>query len=99
MGISINDCGGQDNLFDHYFNKLPDRIFSNVKILIYAFDVLHMSTESIEQYEKTLDFLIKYSPNAKVFVLIHKMDLAQDRQKTFELAKETIMSRRKAEHV
>jgi Ras-related GTP-binding protein A/B len=99
MGISINDCGGQDNLFDHYFNKLPDRIFSNVKVLIYVFDVMHMSTESIEQYEKTLSFLIKYSPTAKVFVLIHKMDLAQDRQKKFAIAKNTIMSCSGAEHV
>jgi Ras-related GTP-binding protein A/B len=64
----------QDNLMGLYFNQYPDRIFSDVRVLIYVFDVNEMEETDMELYRKTVEHLYRYSPDSKIFVLIHKMD-------------------------
>jgi len=99
MALSINDCGGQDKLMESYFNSYPDRIFSNVKVLIYVFDVTSMNSESIDQFTKTVDYLIKFSPDAKVFVLVHKMDMVPNKDESFKMARSTIYALPQSQHL
>ncbi|KAI9664188.1 MAG: GTP-binding protein gtr1 [Alyxoria varia] len=62
-------------------------IFSNVAILIYVFDVESKSfhTDALT-YSRIVRALSDYSPSARLFVLMHKMDLVQThlRQRVFE---------------
>lgn len=49
-----------------------------------------MNSEVIEQFQKTVNYLVKYSGDAMVFVLIHKMDMVPNKEEAFEQAKHTI---------
>ncbi|KAL6939202.1 GTP-binding protein gtr1 [Hanseniaspora osmophila] len=88
MTLNLWDCGGQDVFMENYFQQQKDHIFQMVEVLIHVFDV--ESTEvlkDIEIFTRALTQLKKYSPNAKIFVLLHKMDLVQldKRQELFQL--------------
>lgn len=78
MTLNLWDCGGQDVFMDNYFTSQKDHIFKFVQVLIHVFDVESKSiNKDIEIFVKALTNLQKYSPEAKVFVLLHKMDLVQ----------------------
>ncbi|CAI4660637.1 CQS_1a_G0038330.mRNA.1.CDS.1 [Saccharomyces cerevisiae] len=88
MTLNLWDCGGQDVFMENYFTKQKDHIFQMVQVLIHVFDV--ESTEvlkDIEIFAKALKQLRKYSPDAKIFVLLHKMDLVQldKREELFQI--------------
>jgi Ras-related GTP-binding protein A/B len=70
-----------------------DQIFKNVQVLIYVFDVESREVDKdYRNYQSCLEALSQNSPNAKVFCLIHKMDLIQEesRNKVFEDKKKDI---------
>ena len=69
-----------------YFNVYPDRIFKDAEVLIYVFDVNYMGEEDMKQFQKIVDYLIQFSPNAKVFVLVHKMDMVLNKEEKFNEA-------------
>lgn len=78
MTLNLWDCGGQEIFMDNYFTNQKDHIFKMVQVLIHVFDVESKSiNKDIEKFVKALVNLQKYSPGAKVFVLLHKMDLVQ----------------------
>lgn len=78
MTLNLWDCGGQDAFMDNYFTNQKDHIFKMVQVLIHVFDVeLKLINKDIEIFVKALTNLQKYSPDAKIFVLLHKMDLVQ----------------------
>lgn len=78
MTLNLWDCGGQDVFMDNYFTSQKDHIFKFVQVLIHVFDVESKSiNKDIEIFIKSLTNLQKFSPEAKVFVLLHKMDLVQ----------------------
>lgn len=53
--------------------------------MIYVFDVESGDlTKDLEYFRDCLDGLLNYSPEAAIFLLIHKMDLVRDRQQAFE---------------
>ncbi|KAH3903607.1 Rag GTPase GTR1 SCDLUD_001251 [Saccharomycodes ludwigii] len=88
MTLNLWDCGGQDVFMENYFQQQKDHIFQMVQVLIHVFDV--ESTEvlkDIEIFTRALTLLKKYSPDAKIFVLLHKMDLVQldKRQELFQI--------------
>lgn len=63
---------------DNYFTSQKDHIFKMVQVLIHVFDVeSKLINKDMETFVKSLTNLRKYSPEAKVFVLLHKMDLVQ----------------------
>lgn len=63
---------------DNYFTSQKDHIFKMVQVLIHVFDVeSKLINKDMETFVKSLTNLRKYSPDAKVFVLLHKMDLVQ----------------------
>lgn len=88
MTLNLWDCGGQDVFMENYFSKQKDHIFQMVQVLIHVFDVESQEVmKDIEIFTRALRQLRKYSPDAKIFVLLHKMDLVQldKREELFRL--------------
>lgn len=67
---------------ENYFASQRDNIFRNVEVLIYVFDVESRELEKdMHYYQSCLEAILQNSPDAKVFCLVHKMDLVQDDQR------------------
>ena len=65
-----------------YFTTQRDNVFRNVEVLIYVFDVESRELEKdMHHYQSSLEAIIQNSPEAKVFCLIHKMDLLPEDQR------------------
>jgi Ras-related GTP-binding protein A/B len=76
MVLSLWDCGGQDRFMESYFESQREYIFTNVEVLIYVFDIESPEREKdINYFKSSLEALKSNSPSAKVFCLIHKMDV------------------------
>lgn len=62
-----------------YFAQQRDSIFRNVEVLIYVFDVESQEMErDVHYYQSCLEALLQNSPEAKIFCLVHKMDLVAE---------------------
>ena len=69
-----------------YFTTQRDNVFRNVEVLIYVFDVESREIEKdMHHYQSSLEAIIQNSPEAKVFCLIHKMDLLPEDQRQMVL--------------
>lgn len=83
MTLNLWDCGGQDIFMDSYLHddnraNSKNHIFQMVQVLIHVFDVESDEVlKDIEIFSMVLQKLRASSPNCKIFVLIHKMDLVQ----------------------
>lgn len=65
---------------ENYLTHQREHVFSNVAVLIFVFDIESREFGmDVVNYENIIDALVQCSPNAKVFCLIHKMDLVQAR--------------------
>lgn len=61
---------------ENYLTQQRIHVFSNVGVLIYVFDIESRDVErDLATYASILAALLQFSPTAKVYVLIHKMDL------------------------
>lgn len=72
---------------ENYLSQQRAHVFSNVGVLIYVFDIESRDVErDLATYVNIISALVQYSREAKVFVLIHKMDLIQPatREDVFE---------------
>ncbi|XP_038173180.1 ras-related GTP-binding protein B isoform X4 [Arvicola amphibius] len=80
--LNLWDCGGQDTFMENYFTSQRDNIFRNVEVLIYVFDVESRDLEKdMHYYQSCLEAIMQNSPEAKIFCLVHKMDLVQEDQR------------------
>lgn len=80
--LNLWDCGGQEAFMENYFASQRDNIFRNVEVLIYVFDVESRELEKdMHYYQSCLEAILQNSPEAKIFCLIHKMDLVQEDQR------------------
>lgn len=80
--LNLWDCGGQEAFMESYFASQRDNIFRNVEVLIYVFDVESRELEKdMHYYQSCLEAILQNSPEAKVFCLVHKMDLVQEDQR------------------
>ncbi|XP_041482608.1 ras-related GTP-binding protein A [Lytechinus variegatus] len=80
--LNLWDCGGQEAFMENYFTSQKDNIFRNVEVLIYVFDVESRELDKdMHYYQSCLEAILQRSPNAKIFCLIHKMDLVQEDQR------------------
>lgn len=80
--LNLWDCGGQDAFYENYFESQREHIFRNVEVLIYVFDVESNEVEKdLQRYEACLAAIRENSEGAKVFVLVHKMDLVPEDQR------------------
>lgn len=95
MTLNLWDCGGQDVFMDNYFTTQKDHIFKMVQVLIHVFDVESKSiNKDIDIFVRALTNLQKFSPDAKIFVLLHKMDLVQidKREELFSIMMEKLQN-------
>ncbi|KAL2195238.1 Gtr1/RagA G protein conserved region-domain-containing protein [Corynascus similis CBS 632.67] len=87
LTLNLWDCGGQEAFMENYLSQQRAHVFSNVGVLIYVFDIESRDIErDLATYVNIISALVQYSRDAKVFVLIHKMDLIQPlmREEVFE---------------
>lgn len=87
LTLNLWDLGGQDAFMENYLESQRDHIFRNVEVLIYVFDIESREVKKdMGYYQSCLDALAQNSKNAKIFCLIHKMDLIPEdqRKKVFE---------------
>lgn len=81
--LNLWDCGGQDAFMDSYLSTQRATIFSHVGVLIYVFDVeSHEMTKDLEYYRDCLLGLSQHSKDASVFLLVHKMDLVWESERS-----------------
>nr|CDS28169.2 Ras GTP binding protein A [Hymenolepis microstoma] len=88
-GLVLNlwDCGGQAGFMESYFATQRENIFRNVEVLIYVFDVESQDLKKdMVYYGNCLDAINEHSPGAKVFCLVHKMDLVPQHKQAAVLA-------------
>lgn len=74
--LKINDCGGQKDLINHYLKNISPELFRSVGFLIYVFDIQFLDkANELDTFVQIVNRLLEFSKSAKVFVLLHKMDL------------------------
>jgi len=80
--LNLWDCGGQEAFMENYFSSQKDHIFRNVEVLIYVFDIESREHQKdVKYYRSCLEAILQNSTNAKIFCLIHKMDLVPEDQR------------------
>jgi len=74
--LNLWDCGGQDAFYESYFERDRETIFRSVELLIYVFDIASDCPEKdFDHFVGVLEAIEENSPDARIFVLVHKMDL------------------------
>jgi Ras-related GTP-binding protein A/B len=94
--LSLWDTAGQENFVKQYVTNQKDIMFKNVEVLIYVFDSESREYDKdLMYYEQVMENMVKLSKDAKVFCLLHKMDLIplQERQLFVESKRTQIMAR------
>lgn len=83
--LNLWDCGGQDSFMDSYLTTQRATIFQQVGVMIYVFDVESREpVKDMEYYRNCLEGLRYYSPEAVIFILLHKMDLVREPHQVLE---------------
>lgn len=84
MTLNLWDCAGQDAFMENFLNNSSpgtgssSNIFRKCEVLIYVFDVESKEVQKdIEIFTRVLQNLQRDSPDVKIFILVHKMDLIQ----------------------
>lgn len=76
--LNLWDCGGQDAFMDSYLSAQRNTVFQHVGVLIYVFDVeSRAAMKDLSYYHECMENLEQFSPDAAVFLLLHKMDLVR----------------------
>jgi Ras-related GTP-binding protein A/B len=86
LRLNLWDCGGHDVFMENYFESQRETIFQNAEVLIYVVAVnSDMSktspsemTKDLNYFAHAMDSLRQFSPSARVFCLIHKLDLVHE---------------------
>ena len=100
--LRINDCGGQDDLMSHYVRDVPHQVFGDVQFLVYVFDIQFKNEDQdLQIYKEIVQSLLMHSEKAKIFVLLHKLDLIAPtkRSAVFEEYKRKIQNITPEEHI
>ncbi|KEG15011.1 ras-family member, GTP-binding protein [Trypanosoma grayi] len=115
--LTLWDCGGQHRYVAEYLSRQKEYIFRSVGIMLFVFDINSMSRDSsdayngmstnwsrpemLEYFQAAMRYIKQYSPHAKIFVLLHKIDLiAKDlREAIFESRKAEILERLEGDEV
>lgn len=96
LTLNLWDCGGQEAFMENYLSQQRAHVFSNVGVLIYVFDIESRDVErDLATYGNIISALGQYSREAKVFVLIHKMDLIQSANREAIFEQRVMLVRRK----
>lgn len=66
----------QDSFVESYLTNQRSHVFTSVAVLIFVFDIASReAAPDMLSFANTIRALQEFSPNSKIFVLIHKMDL------------------------
>ncbi|MFX0014930.1 MAG: ADP-ribosylation factor-like protein [Promethearchaeota archaeon] len=78
--ITIVDLGGQKIFLKRFLSGFSPFVFSSVKTFIFLIDVANKTSRNnaIQYFTACLEKLTTFSPNAEVFVFLHKNDLVRD---------------------
>ncbi len=78
--ITILDLGGQKIFLKRFLTTFSPFIFSSVVTLVFLIDVSNRTTRNnaIQYFKACVEKLDNYSPEAKIFVFLHKNDLVED---------------------
>lgn len=80
--LNLWDCGGQDAFMETYLESQRDHIFRHVEVLIYVFDIESQEMKKdLAYYHDCLQAVMQHSKNAKIFCLVHKLDLIPEDQR------------------
>lgn len=80
--LNLWDCGGQDAFYESYFERDRETIFRSVELLIYVFDIESDCPEKdFDHFAGVLEAIEENSPDARIFVLVHKMDLVAEEER------------------
>ncbi|KAI0471473.1 Gtr1/RagA G protein conserved region-domain-containing protein [Xylariaceae sp. FL0804] len=76
LTLNLWDCGGQEAFMENYLTQQRVHVFSNVGVLIYVFDIESRDVDrDMATYVSIISALVQFSPQARIYVLVHKMDL------------------------
>lgn len=76
LTLNLWDCGGQEAFMENYLSQQRVHVFSHVGVLIYVFDIESRDVDrDLATYVSIISALQQFSPQARIYVLIHKMDL------------------------
>jgi len=68
----------QDGFVENYLTHSREHVFAGVAVMIFVFDIESREfTADVINYSNIVQALEECSPGAKIFCLIHKMDLVQ----------------------
>ncbi len=75
--LSIFDVGGQKAFLDRFTGEMAEFIFSNAKALMFVIDLTKLEELSRAKFyfDKCLKNLEQFSPDAQIYLLLHKIDL------------------------
>lgn len=97
LTLNLWDCGGQDAFMENYLATQRDHIFRNVAVLIYVFDVESRDfSRDLLTYSGVIEALHENSPDARIFCLVHKMDLVQVEMRSRLFAEREVTLQKKA---
>ena len=74
--VLMINCGGDRNIQD-ILSRDSDPLYENVEALVFVIDITEQASFSIAQYwfEALVKHLLKISPNARLYLLLNKIDL------------------------
>lgn len=91
LTLHLWDCGGQVGFIDNYLQKQRAAIFGNVAVLIYVMDIEVLSKnlsengwnkeKVMQNFTDTASALKQFSPDARLFCLLHKVDLIANNER------------------
>jgi uncharacterized Zn finger protein (UPF0148 family) len=75
--VTVVDLGGQRVFIKRFLSNFSPFVFSTVQVLLFVIDVAEKATRnnSIQYFSNCIERLKKYSPEAQIFVFLHKNDL------------------------
>ncbi len=78
--ITVVDLGGQRIFIRRFLSTFSPFIFNSVKIFIFVIDVSIKTTRNnaVQYFTAALEKLKEYSPNAEIYVFLHKNDLIRN---------------------
>ncbi len=77
---------------ESFIGAQRETIFRNVEVLIYVFDVESREIDKdLHYYQSILDAILQNSKDAKIFCLIHKMDLVPEEQRDTVSARQRLV--------
>lgn len=92
LRLNLWDCGGQDIFMENYFESQRETIFQNAEVLIYVLSAVNDKlrpvdtlkaggaemSKDMQYFHHAMESLKQFSPRARVFCLIHKLDLVHE---------------------